>query len=140
MNLIPVPLAINRFYEIVLYPQAGILGLAWQQPPSPSEYQRGTAALLEAVHQHHAKKLLSDNSRRGNPMPQDLVWMTHEVVPFLCDQAVQQLALVVPEDPSHARNLEGSLMTSKACYELQFFQCHQEALAWLSSSSGEVQE
>ena len=140
MNLVQIPLANSRFYEIALYPQAGILGLAWLQPPNSTEYQKGTSVLLEALHHHHIKKLISDNSRRGNPMPEDLIWMTHQVVPSLCEEELQQLALIVPEDPDYARNLEFSLMTSKACFDLQFFQCQIDALAWLQAPTGAFKE
>jgi hypothetical protein len=136
MNLIATPLASNRFYEIVLYPRAGILGIGWHQPPSSAEYQNGSLVLLEAIHLYQAKKIYSDNTRRGNPMPQDLVWLTHHVVPFFCEQAVQQLAVIVPENPIHARNLECCLMTAPGCYDLQFFQCPKEAVSWLRTPTG----
>ncbi|GAB2532546.1 hypothetical protein [Rufibacter soli] len=140
MNLISSSLASNRFYEIVLYPQAGILGIGWHQPPSSPEYEKGTAALLEAIQIYKVKKLYSDNSRRGNPMPQDLVWLAHQVVPFLCEETIKQLAVIVPENPLHARNLECCLMTAPACYDLQFFQCPQEALSWLQAPTSALKQ
>ncbi|ALI99999.1 hypothetical protein [Rufibacter tibetensis] len=91
---------------------------------------------LKQVHLHQAKKILVDSSQRGDSAPQDLLWLTHQVVPILCDEEVQQLALVVPHNPHHARNLESCLMTSEVCYDLQFFHASADALDWLRCYAG----
>ncbi|WP_207431894.1 hypothetical protein [Sabulibacter ruber] len=124
----------TSLYEITLFSYDHILQLTWNQPPSTLEYQNGSLAFLELVRELHIKRLISDCSKRGNPTPQDLLWLSHQVVPFLCEHEIQQLALVVPEDPHHARNLESCLMTSQVCYDLQFFHAPTDALDWIRHS------
>ncbi|WP_181304000.1 hypothetical protein [Rufibacter sp. XAAS-G3-1] len=123
------------WYEISYFAASRILQLTWATPPSQEEYKAGTQAFLETVQQHKPKKLISDNSKRGNPLPQDLLWLTHKVIPVLCQENVEQLAMVVPHDPHHARSLECCLMTSGGCYDLQFFHSTADAFDWLFHSS-----
>ncbi|MFC6999008.1 hypothetical protein [Rufibacter roseus] len=101
----------------------------------PCQISTGHLGFLKLLHEYRVKKVILDSSKRGNPTPQDLIWLSHQVAPILCDEEVRQLAVVVPKDPNHARNLECCLMTSEVCYELQFFYASQDALEWLISPS-----
>ncbi|WP_205499927.1 hypothetical protein [Rufibacter psychrotolerans] len=130
------PLSKTNCYEISLYPTEQILQLTWTCTPTVQEYQRGTIYFLELMRHYQAKKLISDCSKRGNPTPPDLLWLSHHVVPALCEERVLQLALVVPHNPHHARNLESCLITSQMCYELQFFHSAQDALDWMRPGPG----
>ncbi|GGK86520.1 hypothetical protein ACD591_18125 [Rufibacter glacialis] len=122
----------TSLYELNLYPLEQILQLTWLQPPSSKEYETGTLALLETLKQHPLKKLVVDCSNRGNPAPQDLLWLTHRVFPFFCAMEVKYLALVVPQNPDHARNLESCIMTAQVTFLLQFFHTTKDATKWLA--------
>ncbi|MGV3538415.1 MAG: hypothetical protein ACO1OQ_01305 [Rufibacter sp.] len=134
------PLERNQLYEIAIYKIQPILQLTWLQVPTPNQYQEATKRYLEYMERHRIKKLLSDSRLRGNPLPEELLWITHQVVPQLCEENIKQLAVVVPNDPNHARELECCLMTGEICYDLQFFHSPNDALDWLLAAPGENQK
>ncbi|MBA9079203.1 MULTISPECIES: hypothetical protein [Rufibacter] len=135
MNKGPITLEQNQQYQVQLFPQDHILMHTWVQAPSSREYQEGYRRYLDFIGQYRIKKIVSDSRARGYSLPEDHLWITHYLVPNLCDKDIRQLALVVPEDPNHARELESCLMTGDACYELKFFHTTADALDWLRSSS-----
>ncbi|MFB9864568.1 hypothetical protein EFA69_05070 [Rufibacter immobilis] len=121
----------TALYEITLHTLDQILKLNWVKPPSTADYRSGTLLFLDMIRQYNIKKIMSDNTHRGYPSPLELLWLSHRIIPVLCQTEVQQLAVVVPQDPNHARTLECCLMTSEVCYELQFFYTAADALDWL---------
>ncbi|WP_192820240.1 hypothetical protein [Rufibacter sp. LB8] len=138
MNRHATTLLKSNCYEIVLFPQWLILQMNWLGNPSSVQYREGSQRFIGFLEKYHCKKLLSDSTKRGTPLPQDMLWITHYLVPNLCQEGVEQLALVVPNNPNHARELELCLMTGAVCYQLQFFHSTAEAFDWLKSDQNHL--
>lgn len=109
-----------------------LIEMIWKSNPDSEEYRKMFEVMIEFSKTNHIRFVISDMRNEGLVRPEDVKWMSREVLQRAIEHNLERLALVIEDSifaSVYADVVKNKLKQSPI--KVQVFSDTQSALAWL---------
>jgi hypothetical protein len=111
--------------------------IEWQGWAKPAEFRAANDALVEAIRDHGATKVLGDSGQIKVIQKSDQDWVNRDWFPRILDAGLTRLAMVLPASGLAKMNIDDMVGRVSSRLEVAYFATLGEARTWLARPATE---